>query len=58
MMTPPKVSYHDAPDLPSSFVRKDAIEYGFIGTLQKLKYEYRAFLTKYGIDYDECYVWD
>jgi len=20
--------------------------------------EYRAFLSKYGIDYDECYVWD
>jgi hypothetical protein len=40
-VTPPKVSYHDAPDLPSSVVREDTIEYGFIGTLQKLKYEYR-----------------
>ncbi|MGL4401446.1 MAG: hypothetical protein ACRCXD_16395 [Luteolibacter sp.] len=37
-MTPPKISYHQAPDLPSSVVREDTIEYGFIGTLQKLKY--------------------
>jgi type I restriction enzyme, R subunit len=40
-MTPPKVSCHPAPDLLSSVVREDTIEYGFIGTLQKLKYEYR-----------------
>ena len=40
-MTPPNVSYHDAPDLPSAVVREDTIEYGFIGTLQGLKYEYR-----------------
>ena len=40
-MTLPKVSYHHAPDLPSSVVREDHIEYGFIGTLQRLKYEYR-----------------
>jgi type I restriction enzyme, R subunit len=32
---------NDLPDLPSSVVREDTIEYGFIGTLQKLKYEYR-----------------
>ncbi|MGL5019681.1 MAG: type I restriction endonuclease, partial [Luteolibacter sp.] len=44
-MTPPKISYHDAPDLPSSVVREDHIEYGFIGTLQKLKYEYRPDIT-------------
>ncbi len=44
-MSPPKVSYHDAPDLPSSVVREDHIEYGFIGTLQKLKYEYRPDIT-------------
>ncbi len=40
-----KISYHDAPDLPSSVVREDTIEYGFIGTLQKLKYEYRPDIT-------------
>ncbi len=32
-MTPPKASYHKAPDFPSSVVREDTIEYGFIGTL-------------------------
>ena len=40
-----KISYNDAPDLPSSVVREDTIEYGFIGTLQKLKYEYRPDIT-------------
>ena len=40
-----KFTYHDAPDLPSSVVREDTIEYGFIGTLQKLKYEYRPDIT-------------
>ena len=44
-MIPPKVSYHDAPDLPSSVVREDHIDNGFIGTLQKLKYEYRPDIT-------------
>ncbi|MGL5020218.1 MAG: type I restriction endonuclease subunit R, partial [Luteolibacter sp.] len=44
-MTPPKISYHQVPDLPSSVVREDTIEYGFIGTLQKLKYEYRPDIT-------------
>ena len=29
----------------SSVVREDTIEYGFIGTLQKLKYEYRPDIT-------------
>lgn len=29
-----KSTYHDAPDLPSSVVREEHIEYGFIGTLQ------------------------
>lgn len=33
------------PDLPSSIVREDTIEYGLIGTLQKLKYEYRPDIT-------------
>jgi type I restriction enzyme R subunit len=40
-----KSTHHDAPDFPSSVVREDTIEYGFIGTLQKLKYEYRPDIT-------------
>ncbi len=44
-MNPPKVTYHTTTDLPSSVVREDTIEYGFIGTLQKLKYEYRPDIT-------------
>jgi type I restriction enzyme R subunit len=44
-MIPPKFTYHDAPDPQSSVVREDTIEYGFIGTLQKLKYEYRPDIT-------------
>ena len=40
-MNPPKFNYHDLLALESSVVREDTIEYGFIGTLQKLKYEYR-----------------
>ena len=44
-MPPSKFSYHDLPDLPSSVVCEDTIEYGFIGTLQKLKYEYRPDIT-------------
>ena len=39
------MSYHHAPDLPSAVVREDHIEYGFIGTLQRLKYEYRPDIT-------------
>jgi type I restriction enzyme, R subunit len=44
-MNPPKFTYHDAPEPQSSVVREDTIEYGFIGTLQKLKYEYRPDIT-------------
>ncbi len=44
-MNPPKFNYHDLPALESSVVREDTIEYGFIGTLQKLKYEYRPDIT-------------
>ncbi len=33
------------PDFSSSVVREDTIEYGFIGTLQKLKYEYCPDIT-------------
>jgi len=44
-MPPSKLSYHDLPGFPSSVVREDTIEYGFIGTLQKLKYEYRPDIT-------------
>jgi type I restriction enzyme, R subunit len=36
---------NDLPDLPSSVVREEHIEYGFIGTLQGLKYEYRRDIT-------------
>jgi|GEM_PF-3050352 len=44
-MIRPKVTYHTTTDLPSSVVREDTIPYGFIGTLQKLKYEYRPDIT-------------
>ena len=27
-------------------------------TTRSFQYEYRAFLTKYGIEFDERYVWD
>lgn len=35
-------SPHNAPP---SVLREEGIEYGFIGTLQKLKYEYRQDIT-------------
>ena len=38
-------SFEHDPDRFSSVVREDTIEYGFIGTLQKLKYEYRPDIT-------------
>ena len=34
-------SYAPAPVKPSLAVKEDQIEYGFIGKLQNLKYEYR-----------------
>lgn len=40
-MTPPKAPHDPAPGFSGSVVREDTIDYGFIGTLQKLKYEYR-----------------
>ena len=40
-MSPDTFSYQNQPDGPSSVVREEHIESGFIGTLQKLKYEYR-----------------
>jgi type I restriction enzyme, R subunit len=45
-MAVPKKSSYDLPsdDLPS-VVREDTIEYGFIGTLQGLKYDYRRDIT-------------
>ncbi|QTD45726.1 type I restriction endonuclease subunit R [Ottowia testudinis] len=38
---PSPTSYSPPPAAPKHFVKEDQIEYGFIGTLQKLKYEYR-----------------
>jgi type I restriction enzyme, R subunit len=37
-----KISYDLSPGAPGSLVKEEQIEYGFIGTLQKLKYAYRA----------------
>ena len=44
-MTPATFSYHDIPDPPSSVLKEQHVESGFIGTLQKLKYEYRPDIT-------------
>ena len=44
-MNPPKSIYHDLPEFQGSVVKEEHIEYGFIGTLQKLKYEYRPDIT-------------
>ena len=38
-------TYSPPTDIPSSVVREDSIESGFIGTLQGLKYEYRRDIT-------------
>ena len=40
-----KFTYTPTTDLQSSVVREEHIEYGFIGTLQGLKYEYRPDIT-------------
>jgi type I restriction enzyme, R subunit len=40
-----KFSYHGALDFPSSVVREETIEAGFIGKLRDLKYEYRPDIT-------------
>jgi type I restriction enzyme, R subunit len=39
--TTPKLTNYQSTDAPSSAVREEHIEYGFIGKLQGLKYEYR-----------------
>jgi type I restriction enzyme R subunit len=44
-MNLPKVTYHTTTDSPSSIVREDIIEYGFIGTLQKIKYDVILFIN-------------
>ena len=41
-MSPSKSSYDLSPRAPGLLVKEEQIEYGFIGTLQKLKYAYRA----------------
>jgi type I restriction enzyme R subunit len=44
-MTPATFSYHDIPDPPSSVLKEQHVESGFIGKLQGLKYEYRPDIT-------------
>lgn len=44
-MLPSKITYDLPFDAPSSVVRKETIESGFIGTLQGLKCEYRPDIT-------------
>jgi type I restriction enzyme, R subunit len=44
-MPPSKFTYSLPSEAPSSVLREDVIEYGFIGTLQRLKYEYRRDIT-------------
>ena len=45
MPTPSNFTYDLPSDAPPSVVREDTIEAGFIGTLQRLKYEYRPDIT-------------
>ena len=44
-MPPAKTNYDLPSDAPSSVLREEGIEYGFIGKLQGLKYEYRRDIT-------------
>ena len=44
-MPPANFTYALPSDTPPSVVREDTIEYGFIGTLQGLKYDYRRDIT-------------
>lgn len=44
-MSPSDSTYPLPTDIPSSVVREDAIESGFIGTLEGLKYDYRRDIT-------------
>jgi len=39
-MPPSKLTYDQPPGAPSPVVKEEQIEYGFIGKLQGLKYEY------------------
>ena len=41
-MPPSNVTYDQATNKPSHVVKEGEIEYGFIGKLQGLKYEYRS----------------
>ena len=41
-MPTPKFTYGPQPPAPGHAVKEEHIEYGFIGKLQSLKYEYRA----------------
>ena len=45
MPTPSNFTYAPPSDFPSSVLREDGVESGFIGTLQGLKYEYRSDIT-------------
>ena len=40
-MPPSDFTYDSSPSAPGHVVKEEQIEYGFIGKLQKLKYEYR-----------------
>jgi type I restriction enzyme, R subunit len=44
-MMPPRSPHSSVTDSTSSVLREDGIEYGFIGRLQGLKYEYRPDIT-------------
>ena len=44
-MPPSKLTYDKPSDAPRPVLREDGIEYGFIGKLQGLKYEYRSDIT-------------
>jgi type I restriction enzyme R subunit len=44
-MSSTDINYNSLPEPKSGSVREDEIEYGFIGLLQKLKYEYRKDIT-------------
>ena len=44
-MPSPKTTYDPSPEGPPAVLREDAIEYGFVGKLQALKYEYRPDIT-------------
>lgn len=45
MPTPSNFTYAPPSEFPTSVLREDGVESGFIGTLQGLKYEYRSDIT-------------